>query len=602
MEKVWETNRFAGKNPSHTAGFFNSYDTREFTAEQVVAREAPQNAMDAGRGVKGATRIEFHKLIIEGQKKQEFLSIFEFRHLLESRVEALRLNPRNNQLAENLNKFFSDQPLSMLLIRDFNTCGLGGDWQQYRPKIDHFARLVCATNLDDKADNDPQSGGSFGLGKTSYAKSSSINTVIYHSVFKGTQETKNKTRRLMVAGVYPRHKLEDIDYGGFAYFGEPNPENPVEAKPFEDESATELWEEISSLSGRDLSRKPNEYGTDVLILMDSLDLLQIRTAVEDYYFPAIIDGRLTAKFVEADGNVEFPQPHKRKDLDQFIRLMDKAQIGNEEKAERLEVGRFKKRLGHNLGAYAFEAAEPDEAGTAKNNCVAIMRGTGMIINYLKLGSEKYESAVGVFCADSDIHTMLIESENAAHSEWNANSYRLRDAYPEQGKPIVMNLNSVLSSRFQQFQKALQPDVSKTRTESGLLAKILAAALTGNSGDDDVPPGKPNPVGISLQKKKREDDISVWRLQVHPNEHTPDQPFELKILPSISLAGDRQIVAIKHMEFRVKNSDGQLIVSGIKPELKFQYERGMIIDLGIEYDNPGRKNYVVQAKFEALVEG
>ena len=82
MKTVWETNLIAGKNPSHTAGFFNAYDSRDFTPEQVVAREAPQNSSDAGREQAGATRIEFHQLRIDSDKKRQFLELFEFEKLL----------------------------------------------------------------------------------------------------------------------------------------------------------------------------------------------------------------------------------------------------------------------------------------------------------------------------------------------------------------------------------------------------------------------------------------------------------------------------------------------------------------------------------------
>jgi hypothetical protein len=94
---------------------------------------------------------------------------------------------RNKLFVDNLKSFLSADSLHALLIRDFNTCGLGGRWDRYE-KGDHFARLVCALNLDDKADGDSSSSGSFGLGKTTYAKNSLINTVIYHSVFKPTEE------------------------------------------------------------------------------------------------------------------------------------------------------------------------------------------------------------------------------------------------------------------------------------------------------------------------------------------------------------------------------------------------------------------------------
>ena len=57
MSGAWELNEMGGKNPVHTGQFLTSYDQREFTQEEVVAREGVQNAMDAGRNTKGVTQI-----------------------------------------------------------------------------------------------------------------------------------------------------------------------------------------------------------------------------------------------------------------------------------------------------------------------------------------------------------------------------------------------------------------------------------------------------------------------------------------------------------------------------------------------------------------
>ena len=164
-----------------------------------------------------------------------------------------------------------------------------------------------------------------------------------------------------------------------------------------------------------------------------------------------------------------------------------------------ELAKLNAYKGLQLGRIAFEAAEEDEAVSNKANCIALMRGTGMIINYVKLGSENYESAVGAFVAHDDVWDYLKMAENAAHSEWEPNARKLRQKFPEFGKELVESLNNRLGSRFSQFQKRLQPDVSSTRSESGLLARLLSSALAGGAGDLPPPDGTPNPVSISLTK-------------------------------------------------------------------------------------------------------
>ena len=601
MAAKWELNVMSGKNPVHTGQFLNSYDPREFTQEEVVAREGAQNSMDAGRKSKGVTELEFHSLQIFGDAKREFLKMFDFEELLRERNAALKLNSRNSFFASNIDCFLDDDSIEALLIRDKNTCGLGGAYDEYN-KSDHFARLVCATNLDDKADSDPNSGGSFGLGKTVYAKSSLINTVIYHSTFEPTKSSRGVNRRLMVSGIYPKHRYNDVTYVGFAYHGVEESPGSNTVAPFSNEAAAEKWEKISDLFKTDAKRNDDEHGTDILILMSNVDLQMIKKAVEDYYFPAVINGSVNIKFVDKDGSVSFPRPLDREDLDQFVRLMKDAQRAKDEKSDNREIASFQKFKGNSLGRFAYELAETDEAASVKNNCVAIMRGTGMIINYVKVGSEQYEPAVGAFVADEEIWAYLVAAENPAHSEWSETARRLQQDFPEIGKELIASLNNRLSSRFSQFQRSLQPDVSSSRSETGMLARLLSSALSGSKGEAPVPPGLPNPVALSLTQQNRDDRKSKWRLVISSNENTPSDQFKLKIIPTISLAGDARMIPIKHMDFTISDANGRILKKGTKLEIDESWSRGDSKEYTIHFDDPGSRNFVVQCKCVANLVG
>jgi hypothetical protein len=404
----------------------------------------------------------------------------------------------------------------------------------------------------------------------------------------------------MVAGVYPQHKIGDIDFGGFAYFGKRDIASESAARPFEDDEALELWTKITTLFGIDAQRSTEEHGTDVLVLMSDVDINILRKATEDYYFPAIIDGTVNISFFDKAGHQDFPRPFERRDLDQFIRLIKSAKGTEEEKSETKEIAKLNAFEGLQMGRIAFEAAEPDEATSSKANCIALMRGTGMIINYVKLGSDNYEAAVGAFVAHEDIWDYLKMAENAAHSEWEPNARRLRQKFPEFGRELVESLNNRLASRFSQFQKRLQPDVSSTRSESGLLARLLSNALASGAGDTRPPDGGPNPVALSLTKKQRGVGSSQWRLLVQSNEHTPESPILLKLLPSISAAGEK-MVPIKNREFSITKPNGEVLAQGEKPELEFQYQKGEVIDLNVTFNDPGNNNYVVRCRFVATIE-
>jgi len=597
---AWEQPLMEGKNPIHTGAFLNALDQRDFTQDEVTAREGGQNAIDAGRSVKGITQLHFLKFQVKGKQKKQFLDLFGFEDMLRPRVAIFNEDQRNKRFSSKLSEFLDGNQMTALLIRDFNTCGLGGQWDRYE-RGDHFGRLVCALNLDDKADGDSSSGGSFGLGKTTYAKSSLINTVVYHSVFEKTSVTKQANRRLMATGVYPRHKMSGKEYGGFAYYGAKNEERDGESKPFENEEASQIWGQVGDMFNTDLSRTDEEHGTDILILMDGLDIQALRKAIEDYYFPAIMKSELTVTFQNEDGVKSAPAVLERDDLDQFIKLFKKAERGDKDKGEKNEAGQLNKTQDKNMGSFAFESADPGEAGSSKNNCVALMRGTGMVLNYVKMGSDQYEPAIGVFVAHQNIWPYLVASENAAHSEWNSNQRRLDEDFPKIGPQIVKGVNDRLQTRFSAFQKNLQPDISITRSESGLLARLLSGALAGNNGDKGPTKDFHNPVSVHLTQKAREDAQSIWKLQIHENEHTPEKKFELRLYLSVSISGDSKRIPIRHMEFKIKDKKGRVLKNEAKPELKYQFSKGEQLDLIVELNNPGRHNFVVQCKCVAEIE-
>ncbi|WP_025770158.1 hypothetical protein [Thioalkalivibrio sp. HK1] len=605
-EVFWEWNVMEGKNPTHTGAFLNSYDHRDFSPEEVAARESGQNAMDAGSKIKKVTRLVFQELRAEGENKDRILDLLKIRDGLKPRLKVFSEGEGDIGFFDSLKNFLSPEPMRALLIRDYNTCGLGGALNRYEIE-DHFSRLIYALNLDDKAGGDDNSGGSYGLGKTAYAKSSTINTVIYHSVFKETESTEGAYRRLMGAGVYPRHEFKGRKYGGYAYIGQR--QSTKDAGPFENEKAEHLWNSLGEAFGVDLSRSEKQHGTDVLILMDNLDWKGLIRAIEDYYFPALHDNQLHVRFIDRNKKTTIPSVVKREDLLPFLDLYKKAGDGNAQKLKQqtLWTGNLARHQGYYIGSFAFQStiveegeidSDDDDSKTRnKRNRVAIMRGTGMVIDYVKMGSDQYEPAIGVFVAHKDIRDHLRIAENAAHSQWSEDSRRLAQQYPEVGKELVKRTNRVLMKNFRDFQKSLQPDVPKTRSDGGLLSRLLANILSGSKGNERIEKIS-NPVSLSLQSGGRSEEKSLWRLRIEDCEHTPDEEFELTLKPQISLAGDSKKIPIRHRDFIVRDqATGEVLSDEERLLIQRPFSKGKSLAFDIEIDNPGHKNYLVRCKCE-----
>lgn len=591
----WEFTKLARKQPSHTGTFLNSFNQRDFSQAQVLAREIIQNSTDAGKGIPGITRLEFQTLTFIGENKEKLIDLLGMRDALLPRVAGMSKRATNLSVAKAIGNFFEDEQLSVLLVRDFNTCGLGGKLFSYEDK-DHFHKLVCATHLDNKSDK-VLVGGSFGLGKTVYAKASDIYTVMYHSTFKETTETDGHRRRLMVAGVYPMHHYEDQGFDGYGYFGERNhlDNGDEEAIPFSNEQAEDLWNQIGALSleSPDLSRSTDQHGTDILIFSSRVDLSELQRATEDFWFPSLLKDELSVQFRHSSGKVTAPDPAARQDLDQFIRLWRYASEGKEIKSEReLRVESFQRMGGKMLGTIAMERAEEDEAASEKANTVAIMRGgTNLVLSYQRMGSDRFEKAVGLFIAADEVSDMLQASEDAAHSEWNFQSDRLIRTHGEEGKKIVQSLCKRIGDHFSRFQKALQPEVPKNLSRGGLLSRLLTQVLIGDGKtNDDVDPGEDAPFARSFRLISRTEEISRWNLRIFENELSPSEPVEVRIKLGVHVAGEK-MVAVKRKNFSVKNRDGELFD---QDNLVFEFSRTAPIDLIIEFDSPGNFNYKLGA--------
>ncbi|NKI35120.1 hypothetical protein HFP89_08070 [Wenzhouxiangella sp. XN79A] len=597
-EEAWELNTMDGKNPVHTGGFLTAYDQREFSPAEVIARESAQNAGDAGRDAPGITRIEFHQLKAVSSEKRRLIDLLQLEKLLSPRLDAFKKSPKNSNFVASVEEFLSTgKEMQALLIRDFNTSGLSGRWDRYEV-TDHFARLVCALNLDDKSDADDETGGSFGLGKTAFAGNSKIHSVVYHSVFK-PEEKDGAFQRLMVSGVYPRHSIDGVEYGGFAYFGKTiNDGEDKIVRPLQNEEASSKWSELMSCFGSDCHRTENQHGTDILILCCGIDFDSLKKAIEDYYFPAILDKQLEVSFHHFSGEIKPPEPLSRDDLRPFIELFHKIQRKVEVDDSELVVSKLNRRRGKNTGWFAAAACDPDSQENPRKNSVALLRGTGMVINYSKVGSEAYEPAIGVFEADDDVKPYLKYSENQAHSQWSEHAQRLREIHPGVGPEIVKHLNSVIASRFLKFQQSLQPVVKSSRSRVGFLSRLMSKAFSGKPGDPQPEKNFDNPVSVHLRKKERSGAHCTWRLQLVENEHTPNEPFQLILEPRISLMGDSKLTSIKHMNIRVLDSKDNVIEEGTAPRIMTNFCKEKPLDFYIQYFNPGERNYVVRCHCKA----
>ena len=196
---------------------------RGFSDEELLAREGLQNCQDA---ISDAAKDQSKPVLVTLERKTlkgpEKLKLFRAIALDEQEhMAALLFNEKlsgpKNKKATFQKYLSSDAPLSIVTVADGNTVGLGGALEFDGTSNDyfcHFKRLVLSLGQSEK----PEGGGSFGFGKTVFAKLSAINLVLFYSRFEPNEQTGGASARFM--GVWLLRKDLSKGFSGFAFFGQ----------------------------------------------------------------------------------------------------------------------------------------------------------------------------------------------------------------------------------------------------------------------------------------------------------------------------------------------------------------------------------------------
>jgi hypothetical protein len=155
----------------------------------VLAREAIQNSVDAASGDDVCVRVRFEVRELRGAAKREFVAAAGLSDM-RSRLSVLKLPPSN--CLTNLEH--DAVPIRNLIVEDFRTTGLAGDW---RSDKSNFRRFLLSLGDDAKLDDDKRTGGSYGYGKSVYSSNSSVTLIFAYS------RTRDASNRLLCSWVAP---------------------------------------------------------------------------------------------------------------------------------------------------------------------------------------------------------------------------------------------------------------------------------------------------------------------------------------------------------------------------------------------------------------
>jgi len=455
--------------------------------EGTLAREAIQNSCDAIADPTEKVRVVFHRKKLTGEEKSSFFDASSLRGSLFERRQELDLR-RGNCLSETNNP---ESPLKLLYISDFGTYGLHGNPHDSKS---HFFRLLFALGDGSKARETGGTGGSYGFGKSVYSANSNISTLFAYSVFK--EGPDGVRARLMGCSYFKAHSIGDESYTGRSWFGVPN-QGESRVSPFENEQAHEL----ACMLGFE-KREADQTGTSILIVDCPVEIDELRTSVEDWWWPRIVVDELDIELLDQNLPAAPPRPRIRTELKPIIDCYDLACFRSEPTiAQSQKSGFFNRMHNTDIGSYGYAVLPPDLSGDESMQdriaTVALIRSPKMVVCYMKIGAYG-APCVGVFVADKAIDDHLKLSEPAAHDRWDPDSSRLDDSNDEHAREFVKSTIDRIKMTLRAFSKDALPPVPPSEIRPKLLEKLLGNLFRPLSKGSNNGGGSPaEPITISF---------------------------------------------------------------------------------------------------------
>lgn len=381
---------------------------------RVMIREAGQNSWDA--------RLADAHVGLE----------VRLRALSTAEAELLRTRvfgdlPTSEASTQLIRAALAADPPVLLEVADFGTRGLAGptraDLALGEGEPSNFINFV--RNIGVGMDR-PQTGGTYGFGKTSFFAASAASTVLIDSL---AATSTGEERRFIACHLGHEFNHADRRFTGRHWWGSPT-SDPSLVEPLTGASAAELADGLGLPA-----RGPLQTGTTIAVLAPAFEQAseavgEILEAMLWYFWPKMQpgpDGQPPMTFsVSHDGvAVPLPKPETVPPLDLFIQAWRQVKdAGAESKA--IWCGRPSQYLGRLAIARGFRnerrqlVPEPVIPHTAAH--VALMRPAEWVVKYLefpRLPQGAHEWG-GVFICDANpiVERAFAHSEPPAHDEWS----------------------------------------------------------------------------------------------------------------------------------------------------------------------------------------
>lgn len=504
----------------------NLFEESSLMDEELLAREVIQNSKDSAATLRRMVaegkikvknsqtprfKMEFEK--VELNKKSiegiwDLLGLSKLRQFLENSLSNKQSNSKVPQP-----KLLDKNKMTMLKISDFGCTGLGGDLNN--PKISNYFRALISIGIT--GGKQANSGGTRGYGKSAFVAGSGVFTVFAYAKFP--PENGYAATRHFGGVVYTFDHTDKEDLTGIGTFGDPKAAIGEVIAPLTDADA-DAYAKALSLPSRD-GDDASTYGTTIVIMCPTVNLVEVIEATEKYWWPAILDGDLEVDFKSNDfEGVKVPQPKSRIDLTPYFSAYDLAKKDREAippyeyapvwpSEDRTTLNKEADNDGPNeysLGNVGYKIdirtgfVDPetiDDESTSTNSWVALIRSTGMVINYEEMKFRKDPVVHGVMIASSESEGILQSVEPPSHNRWFPHK---KSPDSEIGKMLSW-IEERLKKDIRDLKKKVQipDDLKRKRIE--ILSKAFGELFKTKGKGPVLPPAAPKQtVHITWQKK------------------------------------------------------------------------------------------------------
>jgi hypothetical protein len=522
----WKWKRLKADSGGSGRQLLNLFEESSLMDEELLSREVIQNSKDSAATLRRMIsdgkiklknnqaprfKMEFEEIDLNRKSIEgiwELLGLAKLRKFLENSLS----NKQTNSKVPNPS-LLDKNKMTLLKISDFGCTGLGGDLNN--PKISNYFRALISIGIT--GGKQANSGGTRGYGKAAFVAGSGVFTVFAYAKFPA--ENGYAATRHFGGVVYTFDHTDAEDLTGIGTFGDPDSAIGEVIAPLKDLDA-DAYAKALGLPSRD-GDDASTFGTTIVIMCPTVNLSEVMEATEKYWWPAILDGELEVDFKSSDfDGIKVPQPKSRVDLTPYFSAYDLAKRDREAippyeyspswpAEDRSELNKEADNSGpkeYSLGSagYKIDArtgfVDPetiDDESTSTNSWVALIRSTGMVINYEEIKFRKDPVVHGVLIASAEAEGILQAVEPPSHNRWFPHK---KSPDSEIGKMLSW-IEERLKKDIRDLKKKVQipDDLKRKRIE--ILSKAFGQLFKSKGTGPVFPPPAPKQsIHISWLKK------------------------------------------------------------------------------------------------------